>query len=44
MKNRKSWVVSWVSFIPNKGHVYTEYRDGRAIVIAGVRVAKQEGN
>lgn len=39
MKRRKNWIMSWVSFIPNKGHVYTEYRDGRAIWIAGVKVS-----
>ena len=38
---KKGWVMSWVTFIPNKGHVYTEYRDGRAIFIAGARVARE---
>lgn len=39
MRSRKHWAMEWTTFIPNVGHVFTQYVDGRAIWIAGVYVA-----
>ena len=35
---RRNWTVEWTTFIPGQGHVFTQYVDGRAIWLAGVRV------
>lgn len=33
-------VVEWVSFIPNQGHVFTQYVDGKAVWLAGVYLGR----
>ena len=35
MDKRKDWVMGWAVYIPNKGHVWVEYRDGKAVWING---------
>lgn len=37
MRRRKNWTMTWVVFIHNVGHVLTEYVDGRATWIRGVK-------
>lgn len=32
---KRTQIVEWVTFIPNKGHVLTQYVNGRAVWLAG---------
>ena len=33
----RHWSMEWVTYLPNVGHVLTQYVDGRAVWLAGVK-------
>jgi hypothetical protein len=35
---KRSWTMEWVTYLPNVGHVLTQYIDGKAVWLAGVKV------
>lgn len=34
---RRSWTIEWVVYIPGQGHCLTQYTDGQAVWLAGVK-------